>query len=182
VRLVGATETSSPPEGEAAISWVLLTDLRVPNFEAAKEKVLWYSQRFGIETFHRVLKSGLKVEDCRLESAERLARHLALCSVIAVRMMHVAYLAREQPQLPASAAFSEEELEAMHVLTREGLPPKEAPPLKEAVQMVAKIGGHLGRKRDAQPGMTVMWRGWLQLYVVVRAFRRARMAGMINSS
>jgi len=35
----------------------------------------------------------------------------------------------------------------MHVLTREGLPPQEAPPLKEAVQMVAKIGGHLGRKR-----------------------------------
>lgn len=182
VRLVGATETSTPPEGEAAISWVLLTNLRVPDFEAAKEKVLWYSRRFGIETFHRVLKSGLKVEDCRLESGERLARHLALCSVIAVRMMNVAYLARERPDLPATTAFSEEELEAMHVLTREGPPPKEPPTLREAVRMVAKVGGHLGRKRDAEPGMTVVWRGWLQLYVVVRAFRRARMAGMINSS
>lgn len=182
VRLVGATETSSPPQGEAAISWVLLTDLRVPDFEAAKEKVLWYSQRFGIETFHRVLKSGLKVEDCRLETGERLARHLALCSVIAVRMMNVAYLAREQPQLPASVAFCAEELEAMHVLTREGLPPKEPPALKDAVRMVAKIGGHLGRKRDAEPGMTVMWRGWLQLYIAVRVFKRARRAGMINSS
>ncbi|MGC8553861.1 MAG: IS4 family transposase, partial [Phycisphaerae bacterium] len=77
---------------------------------------------------------------------------------------------------------SEEELEAMHVLTREGLPPKEPPPLQDAVRMVAKIGGHLGRKRDAEPGMTVMWRGWLQLYIAVRVFKRARRAGMINSS
>lgn len=182
VRLVGATEISSPPEGEGAISWVLLTNLPVADFEAAKEKVLWYSHRFCIETFHRVLKSGLKVEDCRLETGERLARHLALCSVIAVRMMNVAYLAREQPELPATAAFSEQELEAMHVLTREGPPPPQPPTMKEAVRMVAKIGGHLGRKRDLEPGMTVMWRGWLQLYIVVRAFRRARRAGMINSS
>ncbi|MGH8142915.1 MAG: IS4 family transposase [Steroidobacteraceae bacterium] len=182
VTLVGATEISSPPEGEAAISWVLLTNLLVPDFEAGKEKVLWYSYRFGIETFHRVLKSGLKVEDCRLETGERLARHLALCSVIAVRMMNVAYLAREKPQLPASTAFSEAELEAMHVLTREGPPPKQPPTLKEAVRMVAKIGGHLGRKRDAEPGMTVMWRGWLQLYIAARVVSRMRRAGMVNSS
>lgn len=182
VRLVGATEISTPPEGEGAISWVLLSNLMVPDFEAAKEKVLWYSHRFGIETFHRVLKSGLKVEDCRLETGERLARHLTLCSVIAVRMMNVAYLAREKPQLPASTAFSEEELEAMHVLTREGAPPKEPPTLKEAVRMVGKIGGHLGRKSDAEPGMTVMWRGWLQLYIAARVVSRLRRAGMINSS
>jgi hypothetical protein len=182
VRLVGATEISTPPEGEAAISWVLVTNLMVPDFEAAKEKVFWYSQRFGIETFHRVLKSGLKVEDCRLETGERLARHLALCSVIAVRLMNVTYLAREKPELPATVAFSEEELEAMHVLTREGVPPKEPPTLKEAVRMVAKLGGHLGRKSDGEPGVTVMWRGWLQLYVAVRFARRLRRAGMINSS
>jgi hypothetical protein len=181
VRLIGATETSAPPEGEAAISWVLLTNLMVPDFESAQEKVLWYSQRFGIETFHRVLKSGLKVEDCRLETGERLARHLTLCSVIAVRMMNVAYLAREKPELPATAAFSEGELEAMHVLTREGPPPTEPPTLKEAVRMVAKMGGHLGRKRDAEPGVTVMWRGWLQLYIAVRVVSRMRRAGMVNS-
>jgi hypothetical protein len=182
VRLVAATEISTPPEGEEAISWVLLTNMMVPDFEAAKEKVLWYSKRFVIETFHKTLKSGLKVEDCRLETGERLARHLTLCSVIAVRLMNVAYLAREQPELPATVAFAPEELEAMHVLTREGVPPKQPPTLKEAVRMVAKLGGHLGRKRDGDPGMTVMWRGWLQLYIAVHVVARLRRAGMINSS
>jgi hypothetical protein len=83
--------------------------------------------------------------------------------------------------LPATAAFSEGELEAMHVLTREGPPPTEPPTLKEAVRMVAKMGGHLGRKRDAEPGVTVMWRGWLQLYIAVRVVSRMRRAGMVNS-
>jgi Transposase DNA-binding/Transposase Tn5 dimerisation domain len=182
VRLVAATEISTPPEGEESITWVLLTNLKVPDFESAQEKVHWYSKRFVIETFHKTLKSGLKVEDCRLETGERLARHLALCSVIAVRMMNVAYLAREQPELPATAAFAPEELEAMHVMTREGVPPKEPPTLKEAVRMVAKLGGHLGRKRDGDPGMTVMWRGWLQLYIAVHVVGRLRRAGMVNSS
>jgi hypothetical protein len=181
VKLVAATEISRPPEGEPAITWVLLTNLRVPDFESAREKVLWYSKRFVIETFHKTLKSGLKVEDCRLETGERLARHLALCSAIAVRLMNVAYLAREQPELPASVAFAPEELEAMHVMTREGVPPKEPPTLKEAVRMVAKLGGHLGRKRDGDPGMTVMWRGWLQLYIAVHVVGRMRRAGMVNS-
>lgn len=182
VRLVAATEISTPPEGEEAITWVLLTNMMVADFESAKEKVLWYSKRFVIETFHKTLKSGLKVEDCRLETGERLMRHLALCSVIAVRLMNVAYLAREKPELPATAAFAPEELEALHVLTREGVPPKEPPTLKEAVRMVAKLGGHLGRKRDGEPGMTVMWRGWLQLYIAVHVVGRLRRAGMINSS
>jgi hypothetical protein len=34
--------------------------------------------------------------------------------------MNVAYLARQQLELPASVAFAPEELEAMPVMTREG--------------------------------------------------------------
>ena len=65
----------------------------------------WYGKRWGIETWHKVLKSGCKVEDCLLEAAERLKRYLTLFSIIGVRLMHVAYLARAQPELPATEVF-----------------------------------------------------------------------------
>ena len=47
VNVIGATE-SAPPEGQAAISWVLLTNLPVPDFDCAAEKVQWYAKRWGI--------------------------------------------------------------------------------------------------------------------------------------
>lgn len=182
VKVIAATERH-PPEAQQAISWVLLTNLLVPAFDSAAEKIRWYGQRFGIETWHKVLKSGCKVEDCLLETADRLGRYLSLFSVIGVRLMHVAYLARAQPDVPASEVFSKEEIEALHVHLYKRLPPPDPPSLREVVRMIGRIGGHLGRKCDGEPGMTVMWRGWMRLYedvLVIRAHKQA--LGLINSS
>jgi hypothetical protein len=170
------------PESVEPISWVLLTNLPVGDFEAASERIGWYGQRFAIETWHKVLKSGCQVERCLLETAERLTRYLTLFSIIGVRLMHVAYLARSQPQLPATAVFSQEEIEALHVRVHRTRPPAQPPTLREAVRMIGSLGGHLGRKGDGEPGMTVIWRGWISLYETVIAFRAARQAGMLDSS
>lgn len=183
VTLVGATE-QSPPAGSAAISWVLLTNLPVKDFKSAKEKVQWYGKRWGIEIWHKVLKSGCKVEDCMLEEAERLKRYLTLFSVIGVRLMHVAYLARAEPDLAATAVFSQEEVEALHIRVTQALPPAgPAPTLREVVRMLGKLGGHLGRKGDGEPGVTVLWRGWTSLYGTVQTLRAYKKSlGSGNSS
>jgi hypothetical protein len=181
VQVIAATE-GTPPEGQEAISWVLLTNLPVPDFDSAVEKVQWYARRWGIETWHKVLKSGCKVEKCLLETAARLSRYLTLFSIIGVRLMHVAYLARVQPDLPAIDVFSPEEIEALHVRVHRALPPAKSPSLREAVRMLGSLGGHLGRKCDGEPGMTVIWRGWISLYETVIALRAAREAGLIDSS
>ena len=158
VTLVGATE-QSPPEGCESISWVLLTNLPVRDFESATEKVRWYARRWGIEVWHRVLKSGCKVEDCMLEEAERLKRYLTLFSIIGVRLMHVTYLARVQPDVPATEVFSAEEVNALHIRMTKALPPASpAPTLRQMVRMLGKLGGHLGRKCDGEPGVTVLAR------------------------
>jgi hypothetical protein len=52
VNLIAATETAPPP-GEDAISWVLLTDLPVPDFHSTSEKIDWYGRRWGIEVWHK---------------------------------------------------------------------------------------------------------------------------------
>lgn len=160
-----------PPAGEEAIAWVLLTDLRVRSFDSACEKIDWYGKRFCIETWHKVLKSGCQVEDCLLERAERLRRYLTLFSIIGVRLMHVAYLAREQPDLPAAQVFSAEGIEAVYVQTDRTLTPATPPTLRDVVRRIGSLGGHLGRKGDKEPGMTAFWRGWTATYRTVIALR-----------
>jgi hypothetical protein len=182
VNLIAATETTAP-EGTEAISWVLLTNLPVRHFEEACEKVQWYGRRWGIETWHKVLKSGCKVEDCLLEEAERLKRYLTLFSIIGVRLMHVAYLARAQPDLPASDVFSAAEIQLLYLRVNNAPPPAAAPPkLREVVRMLGKLGGHLGRKGDGEPGVLVLWRGWMRLYESVTMLQRLQSHGWAEPS
>ncbi len=95
----------SPPVGEEALEWMLLTDLQVISFEEAKEKVAWYCLRWRIEVFHKTLKSGLKVEQCRLQRADRLIRYLTVMSIIAWRIYWLTLIARTDPELPCTAFF-----------------------------------------------------------------------------
>jgi hypothetical protein len=163
VQVIGATE-SDPPAGQEPISWVLLTNLAVKDFKSAAQKIDWYTKRWGIETWHKVLKSGCKVEECLLETAQRLARYLSFFSIIGVRLMHVTHLARAQPGLAATAVFSQEEIEALYVRLHKSAPPPQPPSLREVVRMIGRLGGHLDRKCDGEPGVTVLWRGWQRLY------------------
>lgn len=59
------------PQGREPIRWKLLTDLPVDDLPSAIEKLAWYAQRWKIETFHKVLKSGCKAEESKLRTAER---------------------------------------------------------------------------------------------------------------
>jgi len=182
VTLIGATE-QSPPAGSDSISWVLLTNLAVKDFEAATEKVCWYGKRWGIEIWHKVLKSGCKVEDCLLEEAERLKRYLTLFSIIGVRLMHVAYLARAHPDLPATQVFSAVEVQVLHLRVTKALPPAEQSlTLREIVRMLGKLGGHLGRKGDGEPGVLILWRGWMRLYESVEMLHSLQAAGLVEAN
>jgi hypothetical protein len=48
------------PQGREKIDWKLITDLPVNSREEAIEKLRWYSIRWKIETFHKILKSAAK--------------------------------------------------------------------------------------------------------------------------
>ena len=181
VTVIGATE-QSPPAGSESISWVLLTNLIVKDFASATEKVQWYGKRWGIETWHKVLKSGCKVEDCMLEEAERLKRYLTLFSIIGVRLMHVAFLARAQPELPAIEVFSAVEIQVLHLRVTKALPPAtQSLTLRQIVRMLGKLGGHLGRKGDGEPGVLILWRGWMRLYESVEMLHSLQSAGLVEA-
>ena len=176
VQMVLAQEVDAPP-GAEPIEWALLTTLAVDGFEQACEKVAWYTQRWGIEVFHRTLKSGCRVEDRQLGHGDRLQACLAIDMVIAWRIHHMTKLGREVPDLPADVYFDHDQcqvLVAYETKTRKRPPHAPAPSLREAIRMTAKLGGFLGRKSDGEPGTETLWRGLLRLDGMTEGWRLAR--------
>ncbi|MBF6613648.1 MAG: hypothetical protein IVW55_11020 [Chloroflexi bacterium] len=77
------------------------------------EKLEWYGCRWGIEVWHKVLKSGCKIEARQLASEARLERALAVYSVIAWRLIYATMLARAIPDAPCTLLLEQEEWEAL---------------------------------------------------------------------
>ena len=147
-------------EGQEPLKWMLLTTVEVRSFEEAVEKCGWYTKRWGIEVYHRTLKSGCKIEERQLGSAERIESCLAIDMVVAWRIYHLTKLGRETPEVPCTVFFEEAEWKALYSYVRQDpTPPQDPPSLREAIRMVASLGGFLGRKNDGEPGTKALWIG-----------------------
>lgn len=153
-----------PPAGVEPIEWLLLTTCGVPTIEAACERVAWYACRWGIEIWHKVLKSGCRIEALQLEKGDRLERCLPLYSVIAWRILYATMLSRALPELPCTVLLALEEWQALYcAIHQTSTPPPTPPSLQQAVRWLARLGGFLGRTCDGEPGVTVLWRGFQHL-------------------
>jgi hypothetical protein len=172
VWMVYAREIDPPSAVTSPLEWMLLTTVETRTFEQACERLSWYARRWGIEVYHRTLKSGCRIEDRQLESAESLEACLALDMVVAWRIYHLTMLGREVPNHPCIIFFEEAEWKTLYILANKTahLPAKE-PTLREAVRMLASLGGFLGRKGDGEPGTTTLWRGLQRLESGVAVFR-----------
>jgi hypothetical protein len=152
------------PAGMEPVEWMLLSTLPVESFEGAVEKLRWYAGRWGIEVFHRVLKSGCKIESRQLAGADRLESCLAIDMVVAWRIFHLTKLGREMPEVPCTVYFEEHEWKALVAYaSQKPDPPPQPPSLREAVRMTASLGGFLGRKNDGEPGTQTLWLGLQRL-------------------
>jgi hypothetical protein len=148
------------PDGVEPLEWMLLTTMPVESFEQAIEKLHWYARRWGIEVLHKILKSGCRIEDRQLGYADRLEACLAIDLVVAWRIFHLTKLGRETPDIPCTACFEDDEWKALVVYaTKNPVPPPTPPTLREAVLLLACLGGFLARKGDKQPGTEVLWKG-----------------------
>jgi hypothetical protein len=145
---------------ESPIEWMLLTTVEVKGFEEAQKRVEWYSGRWGIEVYHRTLKSGCRIQDRQLGTADRLETCLGVDMVVAWRIYCLTMLGRETPDMPCTVFFKDIEWKALCCYAKKNpVPPEKPPSMREAVFMVGAIGGHLGRKRDGFPGTQTLWRG-----------------------
>jgi hypothetical protein len=146
------------------MEWLLLTTVAVETIEDAIERVQWYSCRWGIEVWHRILKSGCRIEARQWATAERLRRCLALYSVLAWRILYATMLARSVPEAPCRVLLDPVEWQAIScAIHRVPHPPPEPPSLAQVVQWIAQLGGFVGRRRRDHPGPEVLWRGFQHL-------------------
>jgi len=159
-----AQEINCPADVKEPLEWLLLTTIAVATFEQAIQVLAWYAIRWGIEVYHRTLKSGCKVEQRQLRHADRIAACLAIDLVVAWRIYYLTKLGREVPDVPCTVFFEEAEWKALaSYKTNSPIPPEQPPSLREAIRMVASLGGFLGRKSDGEPGTKTMWLGLQRL-------------------
>jgi hypothetical protein len=159
-------EESVPAAGGKPIRWLLATTLPVNTLADAARYVSYYARRWLIERFHYTLKSGCQIETRLLDSLENIERMLATLCIVAWRVMWLVSEAREHPDVPCTVVLCEPEWKTLHAVTHRKRPihlPTQAPTLREAVRMIAALGGFLGRKSDGEPGLKTVWKGLARL-------------------
>jgi hypothetical protein len=169
-----SAQEENPAPGREAICWRLLSTQPVADADAAIAAVHRYSQRWQIELFHKILKSGCRIEERQFESAARIGRCLVLDVIIAARILAMSRAGRDEAgaATPASHWLAEHEWKALWSHThRSASPPDHPPTTGEAVRWIAHLGGFLGRKHDGHPGMIVLWRGLQRLHDIATAWQ-----------
>jgi len=152
------------PRGRERIDWKLVTDLPVRSCAEAIEKVQWYTLRWRIETFHKVLKSGCHAEQAKLRTAARLINLLAVLCILSWRVFWLTMINRSAPEARPDLVFTALELRVLDAIVKD--PPKRARPSRSVSRYLlklARLGGYLARANDPPPGNMVIWRGLTSL-------------------
>jgi hypothetical protein len=152
------------PQGRDKIDWKLITNLPVRSRQEAIEKLEWYSMRWKIETYHKILKSGCKAEESRLRTAQRLTNLIAVFCILSWRVFWLTMMNRAMPNVSPTLAFTALEIHLLDQLvknrgTRQPLGKR----LSTYLIKLARLGGHLARAGDSPPGNKVIWRGMSRL-------------------
>ncbi len=170
LQVIQAVE-DKPPPGAEPVSWLLLTTLPVTNFEDVVQCLRWYSYRWLIERYHYVLKSGCRIEQLQLETADRIQRALATYTIVAWRLLWITYLARYHPDTPADTVLETHEWQALYcTIHHTTLPPSSPPSVHSCVRWIAQLGGFLARRRDGEPGVKTIWQGLRRLHDIAQTW------------
>ena len=78
-------------------------------------------------------------------------------------------MGRETPELPAEIMFSDVEIKTLQAYAKKKRL-KQPFLLGDAVRLVAKLGGYLGRKNDPPPGHQIIWQGYTLLHAMSMGF------------
>ena len=166
---VYAHEVGHPAEVKEPLDWMLLTTIKTESFQNACLRLSWYSRRWGIEVYHRTIKSGCRIEDRRLDDAASLEACLAIDLVVAWRIYWLTMVAREKPDTPCDKILPSEEWRVLSAWAT-GTVPTKAPGAQQAMRWIGKMGGWLPRSREDNPGTTCMWRGLGQLPTMAQGY------------
>ena len=156
----------NPPRGQERIEWLIWTTLPINSLTDAVDIVKWYSRRWTIEEFFRVLKTVCKVESIRFKTGIRMKRAIAIIALVAWRSMNLLSFAHTHPNLPASILFNNIEL---YFLDRLAKDLNYKPPIncEDAVILVCMLGGYIPGKGRRRPGYQVFNAGYEKFKCII---------------
>lgn len=162
-------EEPSPPQGQDPIRWILVTTLPINSTEEVQAVVSYYCLRWQIEIFNKTLKSGCRVEERQFETISRELNCLAVYMVVAWRVMLMARIGRECPDLSCEVLFEPSEWEAVYMISKKCDPPSTPPRLNEIIRLVAELGGFVARDKS-HPGTQTLWIGIQRMHDFAHAY------------
>jgi len=164
------------PQGAKPVVWRLLSNREVSTLEEAAQLIDWYRTRWEIELLFLTLKEGCRVEALQLSSVQRIERALAIYLVVAWRVGLLMRLGRSCPQWDAERLLTRQEWQAAWIVARQKVPDK-TPTLRQALHMIARLGGFMGRKGDGEPGVKSLWIGLQRVAACVQGMRFKQRCG-----
>ena len=134
-------EEINPPDGEEPISWMLLTtEIVATNCDALKI-LRWYTYRWLIEEYHKILKSGCQVESYRL-AGNSMSVLLGFLTAIAADLLRITYLNRTQPDSSAEAILTPVQIQVLTALSSPKKTKEQIFTISCAITEIARLGGY----------------------------------------
>jgi hypothetical protein len=167
----------TPPEGGTPLEWFLVALHPVTSAGDAWQQCDWYCCRWIVEEYHKAQKTGCQIEKLQFHTAQALQPMIALLSVVAVLLLNLREAARRPDASTRPATDVVEPIYEEVIRTWRHKQAHEPLSVLEFYMAVARLGGHMNRKRDGFPGWLTLWRGWQKLQIMVEAVaaeRRAR--------
>jgi hypothetical protein len=149
----------NPPVGEKPICWMFFTTLPIDTLAQVINVIKFYLCRWEIEVFFKILKSGCKIEERELKTADRLKNMMTVFFILAWRIMYVMSMGRKHPDIPCSEVFEDAEWKSVFKIMQKTAIPPTPPSLGTMIFMIAQLGGYQSGKNRPPPGPKVMWRG-----------------------
>jgi hypothetical protein len=167
-----ARETSPVPSTEEPLEWLLLTSYRCTTMKTATRVLDGYAQRWRIEEFHRVWKTGAcRVEETQLGDRDNIVRWAVVLASVAMRILRLTHLARHQPELAATCELNADEIDAVLLLRKPRRQKADPPTIEEVTLWLAELGGYTGKSSGGPPGPLVIARGLARVEPIVAVLK-----------
>ena len=167
----------NPPPGVEPVEWLLVTTEPVGTPESALTVVERYRRRWRIEEFHKLWKSGIGVERCRMQTAANLQRFAVISAFVTVRVMQLREHFEAAPDASCTTVLTDDEWKVLWVAVEKKRPPKQPPSTKWAYHAVGKLGGWHDTKRTGRVGPQALTDGWLRLQDRVAGYEAMKLLG-----
>ncbi len=162
---VRVSEATPPGKSHQPLHWLLLCSEGETTAEWARRIQGWYQNRWSVEEYFRVLKTGIRIEEDRyLDATDDLRKYLVLDAIAAWQVFTLQRAARLQPEQPAEQFVTGEQIEALYASLRQVRvriqPPRERPlDIRTFVIDAARFAGFHPSRGQPLPGAQKLWSG-----------------------